>query len=69
MTVTHEIGNFFLYEKASDEVKHVDLFNMLGALDLDGKNLCLMRNLYWNQNAAVRVANEESTRQEIKRGV
>ena len=60
---------FVDYEKAFDKVKHEDLFNMLKTLDLDGKDLRLLRNLYWNQNAAVRVANEESMRQEIKRGV
>ena len=28
-----------------------------------------MRNLYWKQNSAVRVADEESSKQEIRRGV
>ena len=60
---------FVNFEKAFDKVKHVDLFNMLGALDLDGRDLRSMRNLYWNQKAPVRVANEESMRQEINRGV
>ena len=60
---------FVDYEKTFDKVKHVDLFNMLGALDLDGKDIRLMKNLYWNQNAAVRVAKEEIMRQEIKRRV
>ena len=60
---------FVDYEKAFDMVKHEDLFNMLKTLDLDGKDLRLLRNLYWNQKAAVRVADEESMRREIKRGV
>ena len=60
---------FVDYEKAFDKVKHAELFNMLKGLDLDGKDLRLLRNLYWNQKAAVRVANEESMRQDIKRGV
>ena len=37
---------FVDYEKAFDKVKHVDLFNMLKAADLDGKDVQLMRNLY-----------------------
>ena len=60
---------FVDYEKAFDKVKHEDLFNMLKTLDLDGKDLRLLRNLYWNQKASVRVASEESMRQVIKRGV
>ena len=42
---------------------------MLKTLDVDGKDLRLLRNLYWKQKAGVRVENDESTRQEIKRGV
>ena len=49
--------------------KHVDLFNKLKALDLDVKNLHLMRKLYWNQKAAARATNKENMRQEIKCGV
>ena len=60
---------FVDYEKAFDKVKHVELFNMLKNLNMDGKDLRLLRNIYWKQKAAVRVGNEESTMQEIRRGV
>ena len=60
---------FVDYEKAFDRVRHKDLFNILSELDLDGKDLKLMKNLYWNQRAAVRVADQESDWQTIERGV
>ena len=60
---------FFNYEKAFDKVKHVELFNILKTLNINGNELQLLRNLYWKQKAAVRVGNEESTKQEIRRGV
>ena len=60
---------FVDYEKAFDKAKHVDLCNMLKAADSDGKNLRLMRNFYWKQKSAVRVADEESSKQKIRSGV
>ena len=48
---------FVDYGKAFDKFRHVDLFNILKASDLD-------RN-YLQQKSAVRVANEESSNQEI----
>ena len=60
---------FVDYEKAFDKGKHVDLFNMIKDAGLDGKDLRLLRNLYWKQKSLVRVANEESPSQEIRRGV
>ena len=60
---------FVDYEKAFDKVRHKDLFNILNELELDGKDLRLMKNLYWNQKASVRVADEESELRDIKRGV
>lgn len=38
-------------------------------LDIDGKDLRIIRNLYWQQSAAVRIENEISNYQPIKRGV
>ena len=60
---------FVDYEKAFDKVRHQELFKILNDLDLDGKDLRLIRNLYWKQKATVRVADEESMLQDIKRGV
>ena len=60
---------FVDYEKAFDKVRHVELFKMLKEAGLDGKDLRLIRNLYWKQKASVRVGDETSTSQEIQRGV
>ncbi|KAK3772422.1 hypothetical protein RRG08_031443 [Elysia crispata] len=42
---------------------------MLNQLDIDGKDLRVLRNLYWDQTAAVRVGGELSEYTNIKRGV
>ena len=42
---------------------------MLNQLDIDGKDLRVLRNLYWDQTAAVRVGGELSEYANIKRGV
>ncbi|KAK3743177.1 hypothetical protein RRG08_064033 [Elysia crispata] len=49
---------FIDYSKAFDKVKHEKLFEMLNQLDIDGKDLRVLRNLYWDQTAAVRVGGE-----------
>ena len=43
--------------------------DMLHTIDIDGKDLRLLRNLYWNQTAAVRVDNELSGWAKIQHGV
>ena len=60
---------FVDYEKAFDKVKHEELIRMLQRINIDGKDLRIIKNLYWNQKAAVRIGNEESEYQSIKRGV
>ena len=45
------------------------LMKMLEDLKVDGKDLRLIKNLSWRQEAAVRVGNKETRMQEIKRGV
>ena len=60
---------FVDFEKAFDRIKHDDLMKMLEELKVDGKDLRLIKNLYWKQEAAVRVGNRETRMQEIKRGV
>jgi len=42
---------------------------MLEALDIDGKDLQLIRNLYWEQSAAIRIDGEISEWTSVKRGV
>ena len=60
---------FIDYSKAFDKVKHEKLFETLNQLDIDGKDLRVLRNLYWDQTAAVRVDGELSEYTNIKRGV
>ena len=60
---------FIDYSKAFDKVKHVELFKLLEELDIDGKELRIVRNLYWDQTAAVRIDGDYSAYKNIKRGV
>ena len=60
---------FIDYSKAFDNVRHEKLFNILEHLDIDGKDLRVIRNLYWDQSAAVRIGGELSEYKLIKRGV
>ena len=60
---------FVDYEKAFDKVRHEKLFGILKDLEVDGKDLRLIKNLYWRQKAGVRVGEEVSMWQDIKRGV
>ena len=60
---------FIDYTKAFDRVRHTSLIDMLQDLDIDGKDIRIMRNLYWNQEAAVRYENEYSQFCSIRRGV
>ncbi|GFO05632.1 LINE-1 reverse transcriptase [Plakobranchus ocellatus] len=59
---------FIDYSKAFDKVRHVELFRMLEKLDIDGKDLRVIRNLYWDQTASVRMEGEHSDFKPIKRG-
>ena len=60
---------FIDYTKAFDRVKHEVLLDMLQSLDLDGKDMRLIRNLYWEQSACIRIEGETSQYTDIKRGV
>ena len=60
---------FIDYAKAFDRVKHCKILEILEELDIDGKDLKLIRNIYWDQTAAVKIENEISAFQNIKRGV
>ncbi|GFO06926.1 endonuclease-reverse transcriptase [Plakobranchus ocellatus] len=57
------------YCKAFDKVRHVELFLILEKLDIDGKDLRVIRNLYWDQTASVRIEGGHSDFKPIKRGV
>ena len=60
---------FIDYTKAFDKVRHKNLMQLLNNLDLDGKDLRLIQDLYWRQQAAIRIDNDLSKYVEIKRGV
>ena len=60
---------FIDYSIAFDRVKHKELMQMLSELDIDGKDLRLIRNLYWNQKAAIKIGDQISNYVDIKRGV
>ena len=60
---------FIDYEKAFDKVMHEKLIDILKAQNIGKNNLQLIRNLYWLQEAAIRVEGEITEWTEIKRGV
>ncbi|GFR84305.1 RNA-directed DNA polymerase from mobile element jockey-like [Elysia marginata] len=48
--VQHDVYLGFIgYSKAFDKVKHSELFGILDQLNIDGKDLRILRNLYWEQ--------------------
>ncbi|RVE51364.1 hypothetical protein evm_003919 [Chilo suppressalis] len=60
---------FIDYEKAFDRVRHDRLIKILNDVGLDNKDIRIIKNLYWNQRATVRIEGEETEEVEIKRGV
>ena len=60
---------FVDYTKAFEKVKHEEIINILENLNMDGKDPRIIKNLYWKQTATVRMDNEVSNFQQIKRGV
>lgn len=60
---------FIDYEKAFDRIDHTALFRILEEKGLDTNDLHLLKNLYQNQIATVRVADEETTEIPVQRGV
>ena len=43
--------------------------SILDSLNIDGKDLRIVRNIYWEQTAPMRIGNDLSAFQDIKRGV
>ena len=60
---------FIDYKKAFDRVFHVKLIESLKQLEIDGKDLTLIKNLYWNQTASIQTEDGYSSSFPIKRGV
>ena len=49
---------FIDYTKAFDTIKHKNLMNILKTLNIDGRYLRVIKNLYWDQTAAIRYNNK-----------
>ena len=60
---------FIDYTKAFDKVRHKNLMQILNNLDLDSEDLRLIQDLYWRQQAAIRIDHDLSKYVEIKRGL
>ena len=60
---------FLYYENAFDRVRHDPLVQCLSEIGVDGKDIKIIRNLYWEQTALVRIMNEVSDETRIQRAV
>ena len=60
---------FYSLRESIRQVKHEVLFQQLEQLDKNGKDLELLKNLYWEQKAAVRYGENISNWAHIKSGV
>ena len=60
---------FIDYTKAFDKLRHEEMMSILDSLNIDGKDLRIVRNIYWEQKAAMRIGNYLSAFQDIERGV
>ena len=60
---------FIDYTKAFDTIKHEHMIKISQDLNMDGKNLRVVQNLYWEQTAAIRYENELGKSVKIRRGV
>jgi hypothetical protein len=60
---------FIDYKKAFDSVQHEKLVECIQEVNLDGKDIQLIRNLYWEQSATVRIGHRNTPEIEIQKGV
>jgi Reverse transcriptase (RNA-dependent DNA polymerase) len=60
---------FIGFEKAFDKVRHQKLLETLGNTGIDSKDVRLIRNLYEEQQATVRLGQDTSTKIRIRKGV
>ncbi|GFO32139.1 RNA-directed DNA polymerase from mobile element jockey-like [Plakobranchus ocellatus] len=52
---------FIDYTKAFDRVRHDELITQLKQLNIDGKDLRIIKTMYWEQTAVMRIENKAST--------
>ena len=60
---------FIDYQKAFDKMCHFQLLTILKQVGIDDKDLCIIRNLYCEQNAAIKLTEGLTMWTDIKRGV
>uniref|UniRef100_A0A8D8SMX4 Craniofacial development protein 2 n=1 Tax=Cacopsylla melanoneura TaxID=428564 RepID=A0A8D8SMX4_9HEMI len=60
---------FVDYQKAFDRVQHSKMIKALQETGLDGKDLKIIANLYWNQVSSVKLEGENTNNVQILRGV
>ncbi|GFR68844.1 retrovirus-related Pol polyprotein LINE-1 [Elysia marginata] len=60
---------FIDYSKAFDKVKHSEWFGILDQLNIDGKDLRILWNLYWKQVPAISIDGDYTDFTETERGV
>ena len=51
---------FIDYKKAFDRVKHIEIMKDLQEIGIDGKYIRVLKNLYWEQMAAIPIDSELS---------
>ncbi|GFO03075.1 endonuclease-reverse transcriptase [Plakobranchus ocellatus] len=56
---------FIDYTKAFDKVRHDEIITQLKQLTIDGKDLRIIKTMYWEQTAAMRIESKTSTFQDI----
>ncbi|RUS81312.1 hypothetical protein EGW08_010919 [Elysia chlorotica] len=57
------------YAKAFDRVHHTKLIECLKGIGIDGKDIHIIRNLYWEQTSCIRIGEEVADQTSIQRGV
>lgn len=60
---------FIDYEKAFDRVQHKKLFEVLQRAGIDYRDIRILKNLYWNQTANVKISGKTTNNIKINRGV
>uniref|UniRef100_A0A8D8SXR8 Craniofacial development protein 2 n=1 Tax=Cacopsylla melanoneura TaxID=428564 RepID=A0A8D8SXR8_9HEMI len=60
---------FIDYQKAFDKVKHNKMMEVLQDSGMDGKDLRIIKNLYWNQSATIKINQENTDEIKILQGV
>lgn len=60
---------FIDYQKAFDRVKHDKLMTLMQEIGIDNKDLRIIRNIYYNQTAKIKIEDQLTDKIAIERGV